>query len=50
VPRHTDVTQPQTEGSLYKAFRRGCVAIGIAPRTPHAIRNTFEQRSAGRAE
>ena len=50
VPRHTDVTQPQTEGSLYKAFRRGCVALGIAPRSPHAIRNTFELRSAGRAE
>jgi integrase len=50
VPRRADVTQPQTEGSLYKAFRRGCVALGIAPRSPHAIRNTFEQRSAQRGE
>jgi integrase len=49
VPRRADVTQPQTEGSLYKAFRRGCVALGIAPRSPHAIRNTFERRNAGSA-
>jgi integrase len=49
VPRHADVTQPQSEGSLYKSFRRGCVALGIAPRSPHAIRNTFERRSARRA-
>jgi len=48
VPRRADVTQPQTEGSLYKAFRRGCVALGIPPRSPHAIRNTFEQQRARR--
>ena len=44
VPRRSDVTQPQSEGSLYKAFRRCCVALGIATRSPHALRNTFEQR------
>lgn len=49
VPRRADVTQPQTEGSLYKTFRRGCVALGIAPRSPQAIRNTFEQQRARRA-
>jgi integrase len=44
VPRRSDVTQPQSEGSLYKAFRRCCVALGIATRSPHALRNTFEKR------
>jgi integrase len=44
VPRRSDVAQPQSEGSLYKAFRRCCVALGIATRSPHALRNTFEKR------
>jgi hypothetical protein len=44
VPRRSDVTQPQSEGSLYKAFRRCCVALGIATRSPNALRNTFEKK------
>lgn len=45
VPRRSDVTQPHTEGSVYKAFRRGCVTLGIKTRSPNAVRNTFEQAS-----
>lgn len=42
VPRHSDVTQPLTEGAAFKAFRRACVALKIKTRPPRAIRNTFE--------
>ena len=45
VPRRSDPTQPHTEGSVYKAFRRCCVKLGIKTRSPHAIRNTFIARS-----
>ena len=41
VPRRSDPTQPHTEGSVYKAFRRCCVKLGIKTRSPHAIKNTF---------
>jgi integrase len=47
VPRRSDVTQPHTEGSAFKAFRRCCVAIGIKTRSPHAPRNTFERLARG---
>lgn len=47
VPRRSDVTQPHTEGSVYKAFRRCCVTLGIKTRSPNAIRGTFEQASDG---
>jgi integrase len=46
VPRRSDPTQPHTEGSIYKAFRRCCVKLGIKTRSPHAIKNTFAARSA----
>jgi integrase len=42
VPRHGNPNEPYTEGSLYKAFRRACVTLGIKTRSPHAVRNTFE--------
>jgi len=42
VPRRSDPTQPHTEGSAYKAFRRACVALGIKPRSLHAIHSAFE--------
>jgi integrase len=50
VPRRSDVTQPHTEGSLFKSFRRACVKLRIAPRSLQALRNTFEaeRASAGR--
>jgi integrase len=41
VPRRSDPTQPHSEGSAYKAFRRGCVALGIKARSPQAAQNTF---------
>jgi integrase len=46
VPRRSDVTAPHTAGSAYKAFRRCCVKLGIKPRSPHAVRNTFAARLA----
>jgi integrase len=46
VPRRSDVTQPHTEGSSYKAFRRACVALGIKVRSPRAVVNTFGVESA----
>jgi hypothetical protein len=46
VPRRSDHTQPHTEGSVYKAFRRCCVTLGIKTRSPNAVRGTFEQASA----
>ncbi|HKO92039.1 MAG TPA: hypothetical protein VJU61_12840 [Polyangiaceae bacterium] len=49
VPRRSDVSQPQSEGSLYKAFRRCCVALGIPTRSPHALRNTFARRQESAA-
>jgi integrase len=42
VPRRSNPSEPYTEGSLYKAFRRACVTLGIKTRSPHAVRNTFE--------
>jgi integrase len=42
VPRHGNSDEPYTEGSLYKAFRRACVTLGIKTRSPQAVRNTFE--------
>jgi hypothetical protein len=50
VPRRSDVTLPHTEGSVYKAFRRGCVTLGIKTRSPNAVRSTFEQASDGHHE
>jgi integrase len=47
VPRRSDVAQPHTEGSAYKAFRRCCVTLGIKTRSPNAIRNTFENAKDG---
>jgi integrase len=47
VPRRSDVTQPHTEGSSYKAFRRACVALGIKVRSPRAVVNTFAVENAG---
>lgn len=48
VPRRSDVTQPHTEGSLFKSFRRACVKLRIAPRSLQALRNTFEaERASG---
>lgn len=46
VPRRSDPTQPHTEGSVYKAFRRCCVKLGIKTRSPHAVKNTFAALSA----
>jgi integrase len=46
VPRRSDVSQPHTEGSAFKAFRRACVALGIKTRSPQAVRNTFEDEHA----
>jgi integrase len=46
VPRRSDVSAPHTAGSAYKAFRRCCVKLGIKPRSPHAVRNTFAARLA----
>jgi integrase len=43
VPRRSDVKTPQSPGSAYKAFRRCCVKVGIKPRSPNAVRNTFAQ-------
>lgn len=42
VPRRSDPSQPHTEGSAYKAFRRACVRLGIKARSPRAATNTFE--------
>jgi integrase len=42
VPRRSNPDEPYTEGSLYKAFRRACVTLGIKTRSPQAVRNTFE--------
>jgi integrase len=47
VPRRSDPTQPHTEGSVYKAFRRCCVKLGIRTRSPHAIKNTNARASSG---
>lgn len=48
VPRRSDVTQPHTDGSMFKAFRRACVKLRIAPRSLQALRNTFEaERGSG---
>jgi hypothetical protein len=41
VPRRSDVSQPHSEGSAFKQFRRACVALGIKTRSPRAIQNTF---------
>lgn len=41
VPRRSDITQPHSEGSAFKAFRRACVELGIKTRSPRAIQNTF---------
>lgn len=41
VPRRSDLSQPHTEGSAFKAFRRACVALKIKTRSPRAIQNTF---------
>lgn len=41
TPRRSDVTQPHSEGSIFKAFRRACVALKIKTRSPRAILNTF---------
>ena len=46
VPRRADVTQPHTEGSVYKALRRCCVTLGIKTRSPSAVRATFERAMA----
>jgi integrase len=46
VPRRSDVTQPHSEGSIFKAFRRACVAAGIKPRSLQALRTTFERALA----
>ena len=46
VPRRSDVTQPHTEGSMFKSFRRACVKLRIAPRSLQALRNTFEAERA----
>jgi integrase len=42
VPRRSDPTQPHSEGSAFKSFRRSCVLLGITPRSLQALRNTFE--------
>jgi hypothetical protein len=42
VPRRSSPDDPHTEGSLFKSFRRACVALGIKTRSPLAVRNTFE--------
>lgn len=47
VPRRSDPTQPHTEGSAYKAFRRACVALKLPLRSPRAIQNTFASEAAG---
>jgi hypothetical protein len=48
VPRRSDLTQPHTEGSMFKSFRRACVKLRIAPRSLQALRNTFEaERASG---
>jgi len=47
VPRRSDPTQPHTEGSAYKAFRRACVALQIPLRPPRAIQNTFAPEPSG---
>jgi integrase len=49
VPRRSDPTQPHTEGSAYKAFRRACVALGIKPRSLHAIHGMAKPAPAGGA-
>jgi len=49
VPRRSDASQPHGEGSSFKAFRRACVALGFKTRSPHAVRNTFEDECAARA-
>jgi hypothetical protein len=41
VPRRSDTSHSHTEGSMYKAFRRACVALGIKTRSPRAVANTF---------
>jgi integrase len=41
VPRRSDITQPHSEGSAFKAFRRACVALKIKTRSPRAVQNTF---------
>jgi hypothetical protein len=46
VPRRSDVSQPHGEGSIFKAFRRCCIALDIKPRSLQAIRTTFEQALA----
>jgi integrase len=46
VPRRSDLTQPHTEGSAFKSFRRSCVAIGITPRSLQVLRNTFDAAAA----
>ena len=48
VPRRSDPSQPHTEGSMFKAFRRACVRLRIPPRSLQALRNTFEaERASG---
>ena len=47
VPRRSDPTQPHTEGSAYKAFRRACVALKLPLRSPRAIQNTFASEAEG---
>ncbi len=46
VPRRSDVAEPHGEGSAYKAFRRGCVKVGVKTRSPNAITNTFGKGAA----
>ncbi len=41
VPRRSDITQPHSEGSAFKAFRRACVTLQIKTRSPRAVQNTF---------
>lgn len=50
VPRRSDVTQPHTDGSVYKAFRRCCVTLGIKTRSPSAVRGTFERVNGGQQD
>ena len=48
VPRRANPAEPHTDGSAFKAFRRACVILEIKTRSPHAIRNTFEELTAAR--
>lgn len=41
VPRRSNLAQPHSEGSAFKAFRRACVALKIKTRSPRAVQNTF---------